>query len=126
MPIALENTARTSKTFNLTHRIAPIRAVHKRAVTDREGKTRIHDHRVVYPESITLLAGETKHGLPDSYANAPEVAKAIAKGVLKKTEEAAKAPAVASERVDDAAPGITDKEAPAPAKARRARGGEEG
>ncbi len=78
--IVLENRSRTQKTFNLTHRIAPLRRVHKRARRDAEGNTHVHDHRVVYPDSITILAGRTSQPVPDNYAGAPEIAKAIKRG----------------------------------------------
>src|SRR5258706_10549664 len=88
--IVLENRTRTQKTFNLTHRIAPLRRVHKRAVRDREGVTRVHDHRMVYPDSITILAGKQSPPVPDIYVTAPEIAKAIVAGdiVVREVEPA--------------------------------------
>jgi len=116
--IALENVSRTQKTFNLTARIAPLRRVHKRATTDRDGRTRIDDRRLVYPDSITILAGATSKDLPDSYEHAPEVAKAIARGDVKvhRREATADEPATSGPEAEGAQQ--------APRSRRRNQGGE--
>lgn len=122
--IVLENRTRTQKTFNLSHKTAPLRRVHKRAVRDAEGNTQVHDHRVVYPDSLTILAGKQSQPVPDNYAGAPEIAKAIRKGdiVVKPAPEApAPSDAPAAEPTADEVPEGAEESAPTTGR-RRPRG----
>jgi hypothetical protein len=84
MPGKLENLTRRARTFNLTTRIAPIRALFDRREDQKDGTAKVVSRRVVYPDSISLLArGSTADDLHDGVPLCPEVAKAITKGEVR-------------------------------------------
>lgn len=74
--VKLTNRTRTAKTYNLTVATAPHRMEVERRVDDREGNVRKETRRLMVPDSITLLAGETRI-VPTGYLSAPEIKAAL-------------------------------------------------
>jgi hypothetical protein len=87
----LENRTRTAKTFNLTLAVAPLRREYARRTEGPDGQVRAAAKRLVHPDSITLLAGEKRSGLPDQIVACPEVKAALARHELRWTPDPVKA-----------------------------------
>ena len=75
----LTNRTRTAQTYNLTNKVAPVRKIFERRTQTRDGVVSISDRRVVFPDSITILFGETSKSLPDGVKHCPEVVAALAR-----------------------------------------------
>lgn len=95
MTTRLTNTSTTSQTFNLTREIAPLRRVYDRTKHDgKTGETYREQSRVIIPDSVTLLHGESRGGFPDNVVTAPELATKIAKKLIRaEVEDAPRADA---------------------------------
>lgn len=87
----LENLTRTISVYNLTTAVAPIRKEFARVQTHKDGTATLTSKRVVFPDSITILAGEKLSGLSDGVTSAPEIRAAIARKELRWIPDAAPA-----------------------------------
>lgn len=96
MPITLKNEARQSQTFNLAHEslrdagppfgYRPVSG----AVVDENARTGARHPRAtrkMLPAVLTLLAGETRAGLPTAVKLCPEVRAALAARALRVVAE---------------------------------------
>ena len=86
--ISLINKSRQIQTFNLTRELAPIRKVFERRVDGDDGGFTRREHRVVLPDSITLLVGGRHDNLHPRVVHAPEIAAAIKKKLVEVVEMA--------------------------------------
>jgi hypothetical protein len=92
--VSLTNRAKGTRSFNLTHaelcgEHCVCEDVHQRVVGVAAGSRRPGLKRSILrcPPPLTLLAEETRRGLPAAIVNCPEIAAAIAARRLAKTEE---------------------------------------
>jgi len=83
----LVNLSRTSLTFNLTREVAPLRRVYTRTRIEKTGETHREERRIVIPDSVTLLHGESRGGFHPSVVRCPEVAALIAAKKLRAEDE---------------------------------------
>lgn len=87
MSTKLVNTSRTALTFNLTREVSPIRRVYARTRVEKTGEVHLEDRRLVIPDSVTLLHGESRGGFHPSVVRCPEVAALIAARKLRAEDE---------------------------------------
>ena len=99
----LVNLSRTSLTFNLTREVAPLRCVYPRTRTEKTGETYREERRIVIPDSVTLLHGESRGGFHPSVVRCPEVAALIAAKKLRAEDEEPSDSPTAGTANDDAA-----------------------
>lgn len=82
MSVALKNTSRRIRTFNLTPECesAGLRGQtvkQMRKETSKKGKAVIRPREVCLPPVLTLLPGELRKDLPDAVLNVPSIARAL-------------------------------------------------
>lgn len=104
MMVKLVNISRTSLTFNLTREFAPLRRVYTRTRTEKTGESYREERRIVIPDSMTLLFGESRGGLHPSVVRCPEVAALIAAKKLRVEDDVTSSdPPATNTTNDDAA-----------------------
>lgn len=99
MTVKLTNTQRTQQTFNLTREFAPKRHLFKSSTLNKDGSVSFSDRRVVIPDSVTLLAGESREFV-DGILTCPEIKNAIASKKLRVEVMSAEAVAQEDEAVE--------------------------
>lgn len=113
MTIAITNKSRTIQVLNLSRAIAPVRGEYPRTIEHRDGTNERVMKRVVYADSITLLAGECKTGLPNEYRRAPDVMKAAKLRLITIEDEVVEAASAVAAPVADVDPEVVIVEEPA-------------
>ncbi len=92
--VSLTNRVKGTRSFNLTHEAmcakgcvckAVVASVVKSGTSTRQPG--LHSRTITCPEPLTLLAGETRRGLPESILGSPEITKAVADRRLSVTKE---------------------------------------
>lgn len=120
----LKNRTRRALTFNLTTKVAPVRQLFDRRVEHKDGSTSVAQRRLVFPDSVTVLAGKLSDSLPDGAPHCPEVAAAIARRDVEWVPDepaSSSKPSDASESpAPEAAPASSEGES-APTRASKAR-----
>jgi hypothetical protein len=106
MTLAITNTSKTIMVLNIPRDIAPVIARLPRTTMNVDGSVETKVARVVHGDSLTLLKGETKTGLPNAYRKAPD----IRKGVLARTLIVVDEPAVEESTASGSAPVGVDSE----------------
>lgn len=112
MSVRLTNTQRTQQTFNLTREFAPVRHVFPRAAESASGQGAARSVRLVLPDSVTFLAGESRV-YPDGVMTCPEIRGAVESKRLK-IEQISETKAAG-----EAAPKMADEDKPAYAQRKK-------
>jgi hypothetical protein len=94
MPVTLESRVRQMQVFNLPHHVyceescsCSESTVTLIAENPRTGERAIRQVTRTTPDSLTLLAGERRAGLPTALLKVPEVKAAIARGRIRIVEQ---------------------------------------